>query len=67
MKRSPWFNARRNPPVNGGPHAMYEHRCKDRLAHFVDFSEVGPVTRCNLKLFACNTCEWRGLLRESKK
>jgi len=25
-KRSPWFNARAEPPVNGGADAMYEAR-----------------------------------------
>ena len=63
MKRSPWFNARRDPPVNGGPTAIYEHRCLGR--HFWKSAST-DYARFIVRV-ACPDCEWRGLLREGKK
>lgn len=64
MKRSKWFNARREPPVNGGPYAEYEHRCwylsKNGVWRLPKFRIVGHGR-------ACGRCQWRGLLREGKK
>lgn len=56
-KRSPWFNARAEPPVNGGDKSVYEWRC-------------GPSTTTLsaqkgwLVLHSCLACQWRGLLRD---
>lgn len=64
MKRSPWFNARRQPPVNGGNWAQYEHRCW--YLRRIGISLV-PKFRIIGHGLACGRCEWRGLLREGKK
>ena len=61
MKRSPWFNARRDPPINGGPDAPYEWKCLGYKPEKVD-----AVTIVDRGL-RCNLCQWRGLLREGKK
>lgn len=65
MKRSPWFNARRDPPVNGGPGALYEHRCW----YLYGPSVVARVPKRKIVEYGneCGRCEWRGLLREGKK
>lgn len=60
MKRSPWFNARTDPPVNGGDDAVYEWRCSMtgfdlRRAFQADIKNWGSH---------CPFCQWRGLLRE---
>jgi hypothetical protein len=63
VKRSPWFNAQRDPPVNGGPTAIYEHRCLGRhywRAASRDYAQF--IVRV-----ACSGCEWRGVLREGQK
>ena len=61
MKRSPWFNARAEPPVNGGADAMYEARCESR-------SGYRPVRTWKASVIflgkRCDRCQWRGLLRE---
>ena len=64
-KRSPWFNARAEPPVNGGADALYEHRC-------LDYPSLG-ITRERKRTILfwacrenCNQCQWRGLLKEKK-
>ena len=59
-KRSPWFSARTEPPVNGDRHALYERRCPlGNIAH-----EVELVGKTRLIDSACDRCQWRGLLRE---
>jgi hypothetical protein len=61
-RRSPWFNARRDPPVNGGDDAVYERRC-------TAFPERSPwmAKRIDLLLTRCDRCQWRGLLREESE
>lgn len=66
MRRSPWFNARRQPPVNGGPNAMYEHRCRSHN-HWFDWRHPSRMNVLSITKFDCGQCEWRGLLREGKK
>lgn len=58
-RRSPWFNARRDPPVNGGDDAMYEHRCP-----IADNGLITLQRREDIKCCCCNLCQWRGLLRK---
>ena len=66
MKRSPWFNARTQPPVNGGPDALYEHLCKDPLGGFGRATRE-PAEQIKMWGQYCPRCQWRGLLREGKK
>jgi hypothetical protein len=61
-KKSPWFNARTEPPVNGKDDALYEHRC------VVTFGRGSPTKVPKSWLtngVVCVCCQWRGLLRES--
>ena len=62
MKRTPWFNARKQPPVNGGDDAQYEHRCK-----LINRNRPQRTDREDVMLAGrmCPDCQWRGLLRES--
>ena len=64
MKRSPWFNARTEPPVNGDAWALYEQRCKARrpVHAYSSVNELASVMW--LRAMACDRCQWRGLLRE---
>ena len=57
MKRSPWFNARAEPPVNGDNMALYEHRCPRGMGTHL-------LAKHFLLLTFCPHCEWRGLLRK---
>lgn len=57
--RTPWYSAKKQPPVNGGPDAVYEARC---LRYFPD----GLVVRCmkdELDVATCPHCQWRGLTK----
>ena len=63
MKRSPWFNARTQPPVNGGEDAMYEHRCRGPRHEY--WREVRQTRVRWIRYWACDRCQWRGLLLES--
>ena len=64
-KRSPWFNARAEPPVNGGADALYEHRC-------LAFESLGVTCERKSKILrwafvtSCSDCQWRGLLKGKK-
>jgi len=62
-KRSPWFSAKAQPPVNGGDYAEYEWRCEHRWLN-------GRETRTKRALRTvyanCDRCQWRGLLREDE-
>ncbi len=62
MKRSPWFNARTQPPVNGGEGAWYENRCTapDSSGDVV----INPKRLIKTLGDICRYCQWRGLLRE---
>ena len=60
-KKSPWFNARTEPPVNGGPWALYERMCPNGNMS----SKIELVGKRNLTTAACSKCQLRGLLRES--
>ena len=78
-KRSPWFNARRQPPVNGGhaseyewkcdrvPNggdgARYEHRCFSHR-HGEDWRKPDWLCKESILKLNCFDCQWRGLLRE---
>lgn len=66
MKRSPWFNAQAQPPINGGPDAMYEHRCRS-FNHWFDWRKPSRMSASSITKFACDMCQWRGLLREKAK
>ena len=62
MKRTPWFNAQRDPPVNGDGDAKYEWQCltqyraKRRTKEWIlRWSRV------------CPQCRWRGLLQPAKE
>lgn len=59
MKRTPWFNARRDPPVNGDRESQYEWRCNG-----------GPPSRQAkdfLRNVVCMNCQWRGLTAPAKE
>jgi hypothetical protein len=59
-RRSPWFNARRDPPVNGGDDAVYEWRRKTMRR-----SNIKHRYKINLlSMRQCHHCQWRGLLRD---
>ena len=60
-KRSPWFNARRQPPVNGGHASEYEWKC-DRVPN----CKIERLGKNLLREYGnvCPECQWRGLLRE---
>lgn len=63
QKRSPWFNARREPPVNGGPGDKYELMCAGPYGWLTPkLWTVQEIKEC-----ACPHCKWRGLLREGGK
>ncbi len=62
-KRSPWFNARREPPVNGGDSARYEHRCFS-YRHGENWSRPDWLCKEEILKLNCFDCQWRGLLRE---
>jgi hypothetical protein len=59
MKRTPWFNARRDPPVNGTLDSQYEWRCGDGL----------PTRQSKgfLRNLWCASCQWRGLTAPAKE
>ncbi len=60
-KRSPWFSALHEPPINGGPYSLYERQCSyGNLGSAVEL--VGKKALINS---ACSKCQWRGLLREA--
>ena len=62
-KRSPWFNARTQPPVNGGDFALYEHQCPGPTGT----GDILMNNSATIKAYGaiCPHCQWRGLLRES--
>jgi len=64
-RRSPWFNARTDPPVNGGDDAVYEQRCTRAKPPHLQMKEKEMTSVYWLVRFSCHGCEWRGLLRES--
>ncbi len=63
-RRSPWFNARTQPPVNGGDDALYEHRCS-AASHGTDWRRPVLIKKGAVVHATCPRCQWRGLLRES--
>lgn len=64
MKRTPWFNARTQPPVNGGPEAIYEHRCRDLVGGMVTRERKEGISRIGV---VCPYCEWRGVVERPKR
>lgn len=62
QKRSPWFNARTQPPVNGGKDARYEHRCRSLFHSRWHLPHIATAEW--IDWWACPLCQWRGLLRE---
>lgn len=62
-KRSPWFKAKKHPPVNGDGDAEYEHYCIDM--HSRPLGLTGRRSKTWLRVHACDLCSWRGFLRES--
>ena len=61
--RSPWFNARTQPPVNGYVTDEYEWRCPGLTQNGVDIA-----MKQNIRKYGddCPRCQWRGLLRDPK-
>lgn len=55
-ERTRWFSAMTEPPVNGGPDAMYERRC-DRFP----VRGVWCALAAELRNTSCDVCQWRGL------
>ena len=64
QKRSPWFNARTEPPVNGDADSMYEHRCLAESHHH--WRKPKRMSASWIHWWKCSRCQWRGLLREAK-
>lgn len=58
-KRTPWFNACRQPPVNGGDDAIYEYRCE--LADYYRTVQQTSRHAIFMRGMNCPYCEWRGL------
>ena len=63
-KRSPWFNARTQPPVNGWLDDEYEQRCKAKRPPHSQDKPIDMAYRLWLTHDSCSHCQWRGLLRE---
>ena len=59
-KRSPWFNARTQPPVNGGDRDFYEHSCTE-FGRSITQEFASTIKRWGEQ---CPHCQWRGLMRE---
>ena len=59
-KRSPWFNARAEPPVNGGDREFYEHSCTE-FGRSITQEFASTIKRWGEQ---CPHCQWRGLMRE---
>lgn len=63
--RTPWFSAQSQPPVNGGPDAVYELRC---LSPYEDsWARPKRWTRYEIETCACPHCQWRGLTKPAKE
>jgi hypothetical protein len=65
-KLTPWFNARKQPPVNGDDEARYEHRCDGHDNRLLLMDIAGWVSLERKKWIVkqgrlCPHCEWRGL------
>ncbi len=64
-KLTPWFNAQKQPPVNGGDYADYEWRCFGPGNYFGNSRNYGPEKRGKNSIIrvsvGCAYCEWRGL------
>ena len=56
-QRTPWFNARNEPPINGDLGALYEVRCSAELREFVILRPKKAIWNKS-----CRYCQWRGLL-----
>lgn len=59
-KRTPWFNAKTEPPVNGDENSEYEWRCLPEYG-------IGRRNVWWLNQLACHKCEWRGLTRPAEE
>lgn len=69
-KLTPWFNARTQPPVNGGPRDLYEYRCREHRNLWSAFlgRPIGMERRDYIEQMAksCPHCEWRGVASPPK-
>jgi hypothetical protein len=59
-KRTPWFNAKTEPPVNGTENSKYEWRCRRGYG-------IGRRTIWWLYRWSCPDCQWRGLTRPAEE
>lgn len=66
QRRSPWFNAHTQPPVNGYVTDEYEQRCRASPPPHIQHNPVERACVGWLRHFSCDRCQWRGLLREPK-
>lgn len=62
MKRTPWFSAQSQPPVNGGPGDKYEVRCLG----WNGWDKPERWSRKTIKDCACPHCQWRGLTQPAR-
>lgn len=64
MKRTPWFNARRDPPVNGGrdSESEYEWKCVGR--RHAERRTKEWIIKWGKD---CPHCQWRGLTAPAKE
>ncbi len=60
---SPWFNALKEPPVNGGDHSLYEMRCQKRPDWKPPLKYKWAV---EMNGACCHHCEWRGYIRQAE-
>jgi hypothetical protein len=64
-KLTPWFNAKKQPPVNGRDYAEYDWRCIHPIR-----GSYGPERRWKDSIirvgWECPHCEWRGLAEPPK-
>lgn len=65
-KRSPWFNARTEPPVNGGVDDKFEQRCNATPPPHNQYKRVDMASKFWIESYSCPRCQWRGLLRDPK-
>lgn len=69
-KLTPWFNAQKQPPVNGRKHAKYDWRCFGPVGFPGNSQKYGPerLVKDSIIRIAqeCPYCEWRGLAEPPK-
>lgn len=60
--RTGWMSAQSQPPVNGGPDAVYEVRC---LRYWPD-GRVVARSKLDIEETTCPHCQWRGLTKPAQ-